>query len=366
MGKLLTTEIFIKRSIVIHKNKYDYSLVNYKNSRTKVKIICPIHGEFEQLPNNHLTGQICNECFKKSKLLTNEIFIKRSNIIHNNKYDYSLVEYKNNKTKVKIICPIHGEFEQQPSKHLGGGGCRKCSILYKTLSLSEFIKKSKEMHGDKYDYSLVEYKNSQIKVKIICPIHGIFNQTPNSHLYGKGCKICTGLNKLTSNEFIKKSKKIHGDKYDYSLVKYRNGQSKVKIICPKHGEFNQIANNHTSKKYGCPICKESKGETIITQYLDNLNIKYHKQKIFDKCKNKNFLPFDFYLPEHNVCIEYDGLQHYEPIEFFGGIDSLKKYQKNDKIKNEYCKKNNIHLIRIKYDENINEKIHNLLVKELIS
>jgi hypothetical protein len=177
MGKLLTTEIFIKRSIVIHKNKYDYSLVNYKNSRTKVKIICPIHGEFEQLPNNHLTGQICNECFKKSKLLTNEIFIKRSNIIHNNKYDYSLVEYKNNKTKVKIICPIHGEFEQQPSKHLGGGGCRKCSILYKTLSLSEFIKKSKEMHGDKYDYSLVEYKNSQIKVKIICPIHGIFNQT---------------------------------------------------------------------------------------------------------------------------------------------------------------------------------------------
>ena len=360
MGKLLTTEIFIKRSIIIHKNKYDYSLVNYKNARTKVKIICPIHGEFEQLPNNHLTGQICNECFKKSKFLTNEIFIKRSTIIHNNKYDYSLVEYKNNKTKVKIICPIHGEFDQQPSRHLNYQGCMKCSNLNKTFPLHEFIENSKKIHGDKYDYSLVNYKNSRTKVKIICLIHGEFEQLPNSHMMGKGCRICTGLNKLTTKDFIKNSKKIHGDKYDYSLVDYKNGLSKVKIICSKHGIFEQLPNNHTSKKYGCPFCGESKGENDIVKYLNNLKIKFKRQKRFDKCRNKNTLPFDFYLPEYNCCIEYDGEQHYTPIEFFGGVDNFKKLKKHDKIKNEYCKENNIHLIRIKYNENINDKLDELL------
>ena len=191
-----------------------------------------------------------------SRKLTTKEFITRAKDVHGDKYDYSLVEYVNARTKVRIICPEHGVFEQTPSEHLRKHGCLSCCGK-KQLTTEEFIVRARDIHGDKYDYSLVEYVNARSRVQIICPDHGVFEQIPNHHLHGYGCQYCGGSKKLTKEEFITRAREVHGDRYDYSLVEYVNTQTKVKIICPEHGVFKQTPNNHTSLKKGCPQCAET-------------------------------------------------------------------------------------------------------------
>jgi len=292
----------------------------------------------------------------KTKDELKDNFIKRSNKTHNNKYDYSFVEYINNKTQVKIICPEHGIFEQRPDNHSNRTGCPNCRKITNDI----FINKCREVHKNRYNYDFTEYKNNRLKVKIVCINHGLFEQKASSHLEGVGCPICRNeeIRKRfvkNKNYFLQKSKEIHGDKYDYSLVEYINNKIHVTIICPTHGKFEQTPSNHYN--YGCKLCKESQGERNIMLYLEEKSIKYIRQKTFQKCKNKQVLPFDFYLPEHNICIEYDGIQHFRPVKYFGGDEKLKTTQKHDKIKNIYCEENNIKLIRIKYNENIVKKLN---------
>ena len=279
-------------------------------------------------------------------------FIEKAKIVHGNKYDYSLVEYKNAKTKVKIICPIHGIFEQIPDNHTTKKyGCPMCSSS--VLSTDEFIKRAKEVHGDRYDYSLVEYKNSDTIIKIICPIHGIFEQKARKHLEGNRCKKCSSRNRaLTTEYFIKRSKEVHGNKYDYSLSEYKNAKTKITIICPTHGEFKQIPRNHFLNKQGCPKCKSSHGETKIRKFLTDNNIVFEEQKRFKDCKNKLPLPFDFYIPSLNTVIEFQGEQHYIPTRYCGGKEKFIKTKINDKIKKEFCISNNINFVEIKYNEDI--------------
>lgn len=287
-------------------------------------------------------------------MLNKEEILKSFKEIHGNRYDYSLVEYKNTRTKVKIICLEHGIFEQCPSNHIySKQGCPKCANRHKP-SLEEFIFQSNKIHNNKYDYSLVDYKNNSTKVKIICPEHGIFEQKPNGHIIQKsGCLKCSGKYKKSKEEFISQSKEIHGEIYDYSLVDYKNNKKNVKIICPKHGIFEQRPDSHLNREQGCPLCNNSKGELKINKILKDNNFSFVAEKDFENCIDNKKLRFDFYLPEHNLCIEYDGLQHYESVEYWGGIDYLKYVQKHDEIKNDYCKENNINLIRIKYDRKLN-------------
>ncbi len=219
-----------------------------------------------------------------------------------------------------------------------------------TSNTTNFIFKSKSIHHDKYVYDLVNYINAKTKIKIICPIHGIFEQTPNGHLSGKGCGKCVGKNK-TNEDFIDIAMNIHRNKYEYSLVEYKNAYSKVSIMCKKHGIFEQLPNNHLSGQ-GCPICSESKGEKEIREFLNKNEIFFISEKTFINCKNKRKLPFDFYIPEYNMCIEYQGKQHYEPIKYFGGENYLKEIKLRDKIKREYCLDNNIKLLIIRYDDDI--------------
>lgn len=299
-----------------------------------------------------------NEILIMKKLKTEE-FIEKSKKIHGDKYDYSLVEYTNTFTKVEIICQIHGVFEQTPHKHTQKQGCSKCNGGIKSTK-EEFIVKSKEIHGNKYDYSLVEYNGTDKKVKIICEKHGIFEQTPHKHLSNRGCHFCSGKMKLSKEQFIEKSKKVHGDKYDYSLVDYNGTYNNIKIICPEHGIFEQKPTIHYNSKCGCPICNESHGEKEIKIILDKMNINYERQKKFDGCRNIHKLPFDFYLTDYNICIEFDGKQHFEK-HYKWGEKTFERILKTDKIKNEYCKNNNIHLIRIKYDQNIYDEIQKLFV-----
>lgn len=215
----------------------------------------------------------------------------------------------------------------------------------------EFINQSKTIHKNKYDYSLVTYKASKTNVDIICPIHGIFSQRPNDHLCGKGCPRCYDNRRgktllLTTEEFIKKAKEVHSNKYDYSKSVYTNTRTKIDIICPIHGLFSQKANGHLNGK-GCPKCNSSHGENNVREFLLKNNIVFVEQKRFNNCKNKKALPFDFYLKELNVCIEYQGRQHYEPVDVFGGEEGLVVRTKNDLIKRNYCKENNILLVEIK-------------------
>ena len=168
-----------------------------------------------------------------SKKLEN--FVKKAREVHGDKYDYSKVEYTNNYTKVCIICPEHGEFWQAPNNHINQKqGCPKCSHRSYKLSNEEFTIKAKEIHGNKYDYSKVDYVNNRTKVCIICPEHGEFWQTPYKHLNKQGCPRCYGNIKSNTEEFIAKAREVHGNKYDYSKVEYSGCENKVCIICPEH------------------------------------------------------------------------------------------------------------------------------------
>lgn len=256
------TNSFLIKSKQVHKDKYDYSKVQYTNTDTKVTIICPIHGEFQQRPNSHINSTGCTKCGielnSKSRSTSIDNFISKSIKIYKNKYDYSKVIYKNTHTKVSIICPNHGEFQKSPHDHLKGKGCKVCySEKDDKLGFKEtFIERSNKIYNNKYDYSKVHYKNVHKKVTIICPIHGEFQQSPNSHQKGHECMECTGNVKITLEKFLEKSKEHHGDKYDYSKVKIDekvNNQSKLIIICPIHGEFKQRMMSHL-KGRGCEEC----------------------------------------------------------------------------------------------------------------
>lgn len=300
---------------------------------------------------------------KNNIKLSNEQYISECKLIHNDMYDYSLIDYKNSNSKVSVICKKHGVFEIRASNHKRCVGCKKCSdemTRYNSLNTEKFIERSKKIHDDKYDYSLSVYDGIHKNIKIICKEHGIFEQLPNNHFKKLGCPKCSGIKRLTKDEFIEKSNEIHNNKYDYSLVDYKNNSSKVKIICPTHGIFEQSASSHMNGKSGCPNCLTSKGEKSIKNILNKLNINYISQYKFSDCKDKNILSFDFYLPSINLCIEYDGKQHFEPIKRFGGIDNFIITQKHDEIKNNYCENNNIKLLRIKYTENIEEKLKNII------
>ena len=363
MGKdniKLTTDTFITKAKNVHGDKYDYTLVNYINAQTKIKIICPEHGVFEQTPNNHLSGKKgCPRCGGTMRLNTN-IFIEKSKNIHDDKYDYSLVNYINCETKIKIICPEHGTFEQIPIDHLyNKSGCPYCGGTMKS-NTNKFIEKSNKIHNNKYDYSLVKYINENKKIKIICSEHGIFEQTPNNHLSGKrGYPYCGGTMKSNIIEFIKKSNLIHNNKYDYSLVNY---ETKIKIICPEHGFFEQTPHSHLMN-HGCPLCQISKGEEKIKLFLEKNNIIYKKEHKFKDCRYKQPLKFDFYLSDCNICIEYDGEQHFKKWNSNRETDDSFNIRKiRDQIKNTYCKNNNINLLRIKYTQ-FNE-IENILTEKL--
>ena len=232
----------------------------------------------------------------------------------------------------------------------------------KLKTQEKFIIDALKIHGNKYDYSLVDYAGSYSKVKIKCPIHGVFEQKPCHHLLGKGCSLCGVEDQQLKIElFIKRSKNIHNNKYDYSKSKYINAHTIVTIICPEHGEFEQIAGNHFNGA-GCPSCKMLKVEKIIEKYLKDNQFFFKSEFKFFDCKNKRPLPFDFAVFEDEektklkCLIEYDGEQHYKLIPIFHmTYEKLIEGQTRDKIKTDYCLKNNIKLIRIPYWEKHNIK-----------
>ena len=260
MPKKKTTEQFKIDAKEVHGKRYDYKLIDYKNSKSKVKIICSVHGVFEQIPNLHLLGSGCPKCAGLYK--TTESIKKEFKEVHKNNFNYKLVDYKNNKTKIKIICnKCNNIFEQTPNNHLNNHGCPYCVGRNKTIS--DVIDSFKKIHKNLYNYSLVKYIDSITKVKIICnKCNSIFEQSPNSHLQGKGCPICNGGVTYLFLDFKNKSIEIHGNRFNYDLVKYKNSKVKVKIKCNKcKNIFEQTPNQHL-RGSGCPYCVGRNKTTI--------------------------------------------------------------------------------------------------------
>lgn len=337
----------------------------YVDARVKIKHHCLIHDIYWDIaPTNALKGNGCSECHKerirKHKQKSHEQYI---NEVHNINPNIIVMEkYINAKTPILHKCIIHNiEWKPYPEVVLRGGGCPEC--------LKE---KLHDAHCRTHEQYVAELALMNPNVIVIgtyidaitpilhkCLIDGHEWLTiPNSLLQGYGCPKCARNLKLTTQEYIKRLHDINPN--IVPLEDYKTAKTKVLHKCLIDGYEWMVEPSSTLQGYGCPKCCESKGEKMVEQWLNDNNIQYLSQKRFDDCKDKYSLPFDFYLPDYNCCIEYDGVQHYEPIEHFGGKESFEYVQKHDKIKTEYCKNNNIQLLRIAYFEDVAEKLNNFL------
>jgi hypothetical protein len=301
------------------------------------------------------------------KKLTQEQIVKRFNEVHNNFYDYSKVNYVNDGTKVTIICPVHGEFQQRPADHARlRQGCPTCGFEKQLLSkkrhdIDKFLnileKRTSSEFVNNLDFSNAVYKSMHTKLELFCKKSNIkFTQVPSSLILGICCSKCnkqkrlfkTSSSKLES--FITRARKKHGDLYDYSQVEYTGYKSHVNIICKIHGVFKQRMTDHIGGN-GCQACGFSQGESSIVVWLKERGIDHiHQHKVII---DQSVHWFDIYVPKFNLIIEFHGLQHFKPVSFFGGKKYFKILQKRDQIKKEYCEKMNIKLLVIHYKDKKN-------------
>lgn len=378
MPKKSTTEEFVKKAKAVHGDKYDYSLARYEGNEVLICIICPIHGVFWQRPSVHKKGCGCPECAKEAETLrkrdTRESFIAKAEAVHGvGRYDYSEANYIDSKTEVKIICLIHGAFWQRPSVHLQGHGCPQCAIENNPRcqpdTRESFIAKAEKVHGKgKYDYSRVIYINNHTKVEIICPMHGSFWQTPYNHIYGnQGCPHCYGTPKKTKEQFVRDAEQVHGvGTYDYSRAIYDGNKEPLEIICHKkdkngveHGSFWQRPVNHIAGRQGCPKCSQSHMECEANAFLSKMGVTFKAQKTFPWLGS---LRLDFYIKDFNIAIECQGQQHFEPVDFFGGEEAFKERVERDQRKKRLCEENGVPLFYVRYDENVEERLRQILAE----
>ena len=292
----MTKDEFIVKAKNVHGDKYIYDKVEYVNNHSKICITCPTHGDFLQTPNLHIVKKNgCKKCGiearSENRRMTTEEFVARAQKINGSVYDYSKVEYVNSQTKVKIKCKIHGSWMTKAELHLRGSKCPKCAInnrpSNKAKTQKQFLKEMKDKYGDMYDFSKVKYVNDRTKVIVICPKHSIFKKTPNALLRG-GCGKCAKRAKYNTALFIKNANRIHNNQYDYSMVKYVDGHTKVSIICPNHEIFEQTPSSHINQKIGCPKCAYkqlsikkamTKEEFIAKAIKIHANDKYDYSKV---------------------------------------------------------------------------------------
>lgn len=355
LNKKHSLEEFLRLAREEHGDKYDYSLVTqYINGTTPVKIICKTCGAiFEQKPKMHIKGHGCIYC-ANNRILGNEEFIRRAIEVWGSKYSYSKVEYKGNKKKVIVTCPIHGDFQTIPYDFLQGHGCPECGIESikekRRRKPEELLRLANEVHHGKYDYTKAVFTNKRNKITIICPKHGEFEQSLGNHLLGQGCPKCktemqADLFSKSAEDFIKQARSVHGNFYDYSLVEYKNNKTDVIVICPKHGKFKVAPQDHIAGGNGCPICAESKLERKVRLALDKKGIQYiHPARNFDWLRYERKQHLDFYLPEpYNVAIECQGFQHFVADDRTGE-EGLALRKEMDINKYNLCKEHGIRIL----------------------
>jgi len=301
---------FIDKASVIHGDKYDYSEVEYINSRTKVKIICAKHGAFWITPKCHIQNRGCKECWLESLRDNQESIINKFISVHSGKYDYSKVKFVDRHTKVLIICKKHGTFGQTPLIHVRGHGCTKCANTSKRgikRSYTSMVSAANKVHAAYYTYGNIIRADNRTIIDIICPVHGIFRQDMCMHLSGRGCKKCStvrtsNVTRRTDAIFLQLATKVHGDTFDYSLVDYINCKTPVIIICRVHGPFNQTPSDHL-RGAGCRSCSliVSNGHRELLKLLPS-DVDYivnDRSVIAPK-------ELDIYIPKYKLGIEHHG------------------------------------------------------------
>lgn len=291
-------EQFLEKAIAVHGSTYDYSKVAYSIGTSNVEIICREHGPFIQMRGNHVAGKGCKKCglLKTSK----SDFIARSKLKHGDFFDYSLVSFLKTRDKVQIICPEHGSFFQQARDHMRGIGCRECSNEKSRVTFQEFLKRAKARHGDKFTYN-ESYWTGDARTVIECPKHGEFSQFWYNHTIGDGCLKCT---RLSFDDFLSRSTKVHGDTYDYSKVVFVSASEKVTIICRKHGDFEVQPYSHMNGT-NCAKCAFggiSKGEQALADFIKSREIEAI-QSDYSVLDGKEI---DIFIPLLNIGFEFNG------------------------------------------------------------
>ena len=306
--------------------------------------------------------------------LSQDEFIRRAAEKHAGKYSYDKVVYKGSHTKVIITCPSHGDFEQLPYQHLNGHGCKDCATELtkqkESISLEEFINRAKACHTIQYDYSKVELKGVGSVVRIICPIHGEFTQKAWTHLRGHDCPKCGYIRNAAKRrkpleQFIEEAINVHGDKYDYSQTVYVSAKKKVAIRCKKHNfVFMQKPNAHLNGN-GCPICSQSHLEEDVRRFLESQGFVFEVEKAFDWLVSRGNLFLDFFLPDYGVAIECQGEQHFHVSDYYGGEAAFRETKKRDLLKRKLCEDHGIRVLYysdlgIKYPYDVIESLETLL------
>lgn len=292
-----------------------------------------------------------------TKRLTQEEFEKRVKEQGNGEFEI-LGEYKGRRKKVRAMHLKCGhEWGMIPDSFFGGRRCPKCARV--RIDNNKFIDMVKKLSNGEYTV-LGEYKHQRMPVKMKHESCGqVWYPTLKSLRQGKGCPRCAGRPIVTTDEYKNRVKDITEE---YEVIgEYRNRRTGIKMFHKECGRHFDMSPDEFLKGNRCPLCRQSKGEKEVEIYLKNLQIYFEPQKRFEDCRHKATLPFDFYIPSLNVAIEYDGIQHYKPLEVWGGVEAYKQTKLRDVIKNNYCETNGIRLIRIRYDQEVEE----VLRKELV-
>lgn len=301
-----------------------------------------------------------------NKKLSTEEFVRRSAKIHSNYYSYEKTIYTNYRSKLIITCPIHGDFLQKAKNHIHGKcGCHKCGTdraaksrrgtvrIKERVTFEIFVKRSKQVHGDKYIYNKEAFSQDIRRAGLICRKHGYFTQRFSDFIYG--CKKCAiEKNKRTTADFINISKRLFPKRLKYSKTKYISNMHKVTLTCVNHGDFDIVAYDHMRGHLGCSVCRESIGENTIRLILEELNINFLREYKISGFQYR----YDFYIPFCKLLIEYDGIQHFKPIPRFGGEDSFKIIKIRDKAKNKLAKLKKYNLLRISF---VNKDIKSTII-----
>lgn len=372
-------KVFLDKVKEMYGDKYDLSKTEYKTRDTTLIMICKEHGEFHITPRTLLYGShgvkphgcpIC-EGIKQPVKTNPESFKSEMKKIYGRKLKFKIPNKITKDTQITAICKHHGEITHSVGYFKSGKGCEYCSG--KKTYWPDFIKLARKVHGDKYDYSQTEIpKRNADKITIICPEHGQFRQFAWLHLSGSGCPECVGYpNRKTreqrENEFIQKARDLFGDKFDYSKVHYVNNDTNVTLICKEHHiEFETSPDTHLRGSGACPMCTRSIGEAKIYGYLSRHKIKFFTQHKIEHnnplCK-RQYLVVDFYIPEYNVVIEYNGKQHYQHVEFFHSDGFTLEDQKiRDNTLVDILTSKGIRLLTIKYNKI--DEIDDILNREL--
>lgn len=331
----LTQNEFIQRCKKIHGNTYSYKKVLYTTTKNTIVITCKQHGDFEQKAAKHLRGQGCKKCasLQHSEAMSNRSsctereFLIQLDLPKEQKY---LGPFVNLTTKVALLCRKHGQYQKSPKALLKNSFCPSCSR--KRLTTAEFVLEATRVHGLKYDYSKVEYKNITTKMTLICPKHGCFLQNQSSHLAGKGCPDCGNSSigqdrfSLCAKNFVSNAKTVHGNMYDYSKSAYRGRHRKLEITCALHGVFWQTAGNHLSGQ-GCPVCTSSGYSKLAIRWIEQ-ETKLRRLKNVWHAENGG----EFLIPETRFSADGYHAQTKTIFEFYGDRfhGNPKVYRRSDR------------------------------------